>query len=157
MIAVSSLAPDSDQISMALHVLSISLLMPNAIPVLHTDLIAKQDLSPSTLPAAIPRAGQHEAASRIDVDGRDDAAAVARNNSKRHRAMAGGFGLGDVVDAQNVVGSTAKRVSRTNAHRGSEVAVWWTDGLWGTVLTIRDAVCWASPGQHTRDRYRPGT
>jgi hypothetical protein len=90
--------------------LRLPLLVPSAIPVLYTDLIAKQDLSPSTLPAAISRAGQHEAASRIEVDGRDDAAAVARDNGERHGAVAGGLGLGDVVDAQDVVGSTANEV-----------------------------------------------
>lgn len=87
--------------------LSLPLLVPSAIPVLYTDLIAKQDLSPSTLPAAISRAGQHEAASRIEVDGRDDAAAMTRDNCERNSAVAGGFGLGDVVDAKDVVGSTA--------------------------------------------------
>jgi hypothetical protein len=90
--------------------LSLPLLMPSAIPVLYTDLIAKQDFSPSTLPAAISRAGQHEAASRIKVDGRDDAAAVARDDGERDGAVAGGLGLGDVVDAQDVVGSTANEV-----------------------------------------------
>jgi hypothetical protein len=75
------------------------LLVPSSIPVLHTDLIAKQDLSPSTLPAAISRAGQHEAASGIEVDGRDDAAAVAGHDVKGNGAVAGGLGLGDVVDA----------------------------------------------------------
>ena len=79
--------------------LSLPLLVPSAIPVLYTDLIAKQDLSPSTLPAAISRAGQHEAASRIEVDGRDDAAAVAGHNVKGNGAVARSLGLGDVVDA----------------------------------------------------------
>jgi hypothetical protein len=79
--------------------LSLPLLVPSAISVLYTDLIAKQDLSSTALPAAIPRTGQHEAASRIEVDGRDDAAAVTRNNGERNGAVAGGLGLGDVVDA----------------------------------------------------------
>lgn len=68
--------------------LSLPLLVPSAIPVLHTDFIAQQDLSPSALPAAISRAGQHEAASGIKVNGRDDAAAVAGNNGERDGAVA---------------------------------------------------------------------
>jgi hypothetical protein len=87
--------------------LSLPLLVPSAIPVLHTDLIAQQDLSPSTLPAAISRAGQHEAAGRIEVDGRDDAAAVAGHDGEGNGAVARGLGLGNVVDAEDVVGSTA--------------------------------------------------
>jgi hypothetical protein len=79
--------------------LSLPLLVPSAIPVLHTDLIAKQNLSPSALPPAISRAGQHEAASRIEVDGRDDAAAVAGHDVKGNGAVARSLGLGDVVDA----------------------------------------------------------
>jgi len=73
--------------------------VPSTVPVLHTDLVAKQDFGASAFPAAISRAGQHEAASGIDVDGRDDAAAVAGHNGERNGAVAGGFGLGDVVDA----------------------------------------------------------
>jgi hypothetical protein len=79
--------------------LSHPLLVPSAVPVLHANLITKQDLSPSTLPAAISRAGQHEAAGRIEVDGRDDAAAVAGHDVKGNGAVARSLGLGDVVDA----------------------------------------------------------
>ena len=73
--------------------------MPSAIPVLDTDFVAKQDFGASALPAAISRARQHEAASGIDVDGRNDAAAVAGHDGERNGAVAGGLGLGDVVDA----------------------------------------------------------
>lgn len=83
--------------------------MPNPIAVLHPDLIPEQHLGATALPAAIPRAGKHEAAGGIDVDGRDDAAAVARNDGERDGAVARGLGLGHVVDAQDVVGSAAER------------------------------------------------
>jgi hypothetical protein len=95
-ILILSVVPSCISLSLSL---SLPLLVPSAIPVLHTDLVAKQDLSPSALPAAISRAGQHEAASRIEVDGRDDAAAVAGHNVKGNGAVARSLGLGDVVDA----------------------------------------------------------
>lgn len=77
--------------------------MPSSTLILHSNLVAEQDFRSAAFPASVAGAGKHEAASRVDVDGRDDAAAVARDDGERNGAVAGRLGLCDVVDAEDVV------------------------------------------------------
>jgi hypothetical protein len=72
--------------------------MPQAAFVLHPNLIAKQHFRAAALPAAVPCAREHEATGRVEVDGRDHAAAVAGDDGERHGAVAGRVGLCHVVD-----------------------------------------------------------
>lgn len=81
----------------------VALLMPHAAWVLHTDLVTKQDLGSTAFPASVAGGREHKAARRVDVDRRDHTAAVAGDDGEGYRAVAGGFGLIDVVDAEDVV------------------------------------------------------
>lgn len=77
--------------------------MPRAVLVLNSNLIAEQHFCAAPFPTSIAGAGKHEAAGWVDVDGRDDAATVAGDDGERDGAVAGGLGLCDVVDAEDVV------------------------------------------------------
>jgi hypothetical protein len=79
------------------------LLVPRAGFILDPDLVAQQHFRAAAFPAAVARAGQHESTRRVDVDGGYDAAAVARDDSEGDGAVAGGVGLRDVVDAEDIV------------------------------------------------------
>lgn len=79
------------------------LLVPRAIFVLDSDFVAKQHFRSASFPASVAGAGKHEATGRVYVDGGDDAAAVAGDDGEGDGAVAGGLGLCDVVDAEDVV------------------------------------------------------
>ena len=70
---------------------------------MHSDFVAEQNFCSAAFPASIAGVGKHEATRRVDVDGRDDASAMARDDGERDGPVAGRLGLCDVVDAKNVV------------------------------------------------------
>jgi hypothetical protein len=72
--------------------------MPQAVFVLDPNLIAEQHFRAAAFPAPVPCAREHETTRRVEVDGRDDAAAVAGDDGERHGAVAGRVGLCHVVD-----------------------------------------------------------
>ena len=83
--------------------------MPYALRILYPNLIPQQHLRAGTrLPAAVASSREHETTRRVDVDGGDDAAAVAGDDGEGDRAVAGlGIGLRclEVVDAEDVMRS----------------------------------------------------
>lgn len=65
------------------------LLVPCAVLILHSNLITEHYLCTASFPASVSGSGKHEPAGRVDVDGGDDAAAVARDDGERDGAVAG--------------------------------------------------------------------
>lgn len=87
---VNTIVPTSRRTACALEPSGSLLLVPHAHGILHPNLIPQQHLRPSrTLPAAIARGREHEATTRIDVNGRDHAAAVAGHDGKGNGTVAG--------------------------------------------------------------------
>lgn len=97
-------------------------LVPNTRTILNADLVAKQDLSATSLPSSIAGSREHEPTCWINVNSTDDPTAMPGHNREWHRLVSG-FRLSEVVNAKNVLRSTitaesllASDLSWRNAH-----------------------------------------
>lgn len=110
--------------------------MPHPLRILGSDLIPQQHLGASpTLPTPVTGSGQHKLARRVDVDGAEDAAAVARDDSEgdggsvavRGRGSCGGR---EVVDAEDVLACAVR--GKESVSKGCGTYEGWVVGTYQT-------------------------
>lgn len=121
--------------------------MPHPTLILHPNLIPQQNLRPRpALPPSVPGGGEHEFAGRVDVDGAEDAAAVAGDDGEGDGGAVAGRGGrgGEVVDAEDVLAGAGRGVSGNGVGREGLTIYQTKCRLLGILLTAYTGPepCW---------------